>query len=184
VRATLYLENGTTEVSCEPSEPNNTISTCSKDLAVAAMTSPIWVGLPATAPKVEPGGPAPTPEPGREPDSQPPIPAPQQGGAEPMPDVPPQRGRAGRVDGLRATWFRGVRADRRSQNVRLRWNAPEGPFVVQARRPGASKWRTLADRTGRRAVVVRLKRGPWAFRVQARPPGAEPSAWRSLRVRL
>lgn len=183
VRATLYLENGEDEVSCEPSEPNNTLSTCSKDLAVAAMTSPLWVGRPALAPKVDPPGPAPGPAPGREPDSQPPIPAPQQGGGDPMPDVPPQRGRAARVDGLRATWFRGRRA-LRSQNVRLRWNAPEGPFYVQARRPGASKWRKIAAGTSRRAVVVRLRRGRWEFRVQARPAGARPSAWRSLKIRL
>lgn len=184
VRATLFLENGTQETSCEPSEINDVLSTCSKDLAVAAMTSPIWVGAAAPAPKLDPPGPPPKEDEGREPDSQPPIPPNEQGGAQPMPDVPPQRGRAARVDGLRATWFRRVQRERRSQNVRLRWYAPEGPYWVQARRPGTSKWRTLAERTGAVAIVVHLKRGPWLFRVQARPAGAEPSGWRSIRVRL
>src|SRR5439155_26795072 len=50
VRATLYLQDGTdaADPACGPGFPTGqAIDACSKDLATAAMTSPIWVGPPA-----------------------------------------------------------------------------------------------------------------------------------------
>jgi hypothetical protein len=186
VRAVLYLEgnSGAVNPACEPPEETGAppISLCSEDFVTAAMTSPIWVDLPALAPKVDQN--AQLPPPGNpEPPIQPPLPPSEQGGKQPMPDVPPQRGKAGRVTGLLATWFRKARAHHRSLRVRLRWKSPEGPWRVEARRPGG-KWRSLAAGTRRRGAVFRLKRGPWELRVQARPPQAEPSGWRSVKIRL
>lgn len=188
-RATLYLAGGTAAVDpgCAPPDTelgSPPIATCSEDLAVAAMTSPIWVGPAAAAPRVDAGGPAPAPVAG-EPDDRAPIPPAQQSGGGSLPDVPPQRGRAARVRALRATWFRRARAGLASQRVRLRWSAAEGPFEVQGRRAGGrGGWRMLARGVSRRAVVVRLRRDGWRVRVRARPPLADPSAWRTVGFRL
>ena len=60
MRATLYLQDGVSAIdpNCAPPEAPP-LSTCSEDLAIAAMTSPIWVGDPAAggeppAPPVDP----------------------------------------------------------------------------------------------------------------------------------
>jgi hypothetical protein len=60
VRATLYLADGTAAVDpgCAPPEAPP-ISTCSEDLAVAAMTSPIWLDRRAHLVEVDKGGAAP-----------------------------------------------------------------------------------------------------------------------------
>ena len=147
------------------------------------MTSPIWVGRPAAKPKVDP--PAPVPESaGREPDSQPPLAPEEQGGQGRQPDVPPQRDRPPPVSKLRATWFRAAAARHRSLRVRLRWKASEGPFDVQARRPGDEAWTTIASRTSKRQRIVRFARGKWKLRVRAVPPSAPAGPWRSLTIRL
>ncbi|MDQ3936063.1 MAG: CehA/McbA family metallohydrolase, partial [Actinomycetota bacterium] len=97
VRATLYLQDGVSAVdpSCAPPE-SPPISTCSEDLAVAAMTSPIWVAA-ASAPAAG-VDPPPSDAPrerseSEEPDRQQPLPAAEQGGYQPLPEVPPQRAR-------------------------------------------------------------------------------------------
>ena len=187
VRATLYLNDGTAAVDpgCGPTPfGDSPISTCSEDMAVAAMTSPIWIGEPAKEPKVDPPGPTPPPAQGREPDSQPPLEPGGPGEAGRMPDVPPQRDRPPPVSKLRATWFRAAAARHRSLRVRLRWKAREGPFDVQARRPGAKRWTTIARRTSKRQRIVRLGRGTWKLRVRAVPPAAPAGPWRSLTIRL
>jgi hypothetical protein len=203
VRATLYLEGGQSAVdpSCAPPE-SPPFSTCSQDLLVAAMTSPIWVAdpppptLPGPGPSQPPADPPPPkvdpppPEPpqekpeSQEPDRQDPVPSPQQGSYQPMPDVPPQRDRPPPVSKLRATWFRDAAPRHRSLRVRLRWKASEGPFDVQVRRAGSAKWRKIASRTQRRQRIVRLGRGKWVLRVRAVPALAPAGPWRSLTIRL
>jgi hypothetical protein len=198
VRATLYLEAGNSSVdpSCAPPEAPP-FSTCSEDLAVAAMTSPMWVGEvpdPGTGkpsasgppPKVDPppGSPPQEAPESQEPDRQEPLPAQQQGGYEPLGVVPPQRDRPPPVSKLRATWFRAAAARHRTLRVRLRWKASEGPFDVQLRRPGQKRWRTVASRTQKRQVIVRLGRGKWVLRARAVPPLAPAGPWRSLTIRL
>lgn len=191
VRATLYLEAGQSSVdpSCAPPEAPP-ISTCSEDLAVAAMTSPIWVGE-----RSAPGGPTPRvdPPPGQppkeqpasqEPDRQEPLPSSSENGPPATGDVAPQRGRPPPVSKLRATWFQSASARHRSLRVRLRWKASEGPFDVQARRPGSKKWRKIATRTQKRQVIVRLARGKWVLRARAVPAFAPAGPWRSISIRL
>ena len=185
VRATLYLQQGVSPVDpgCAPPE-DPPISLCSNDLSVAAMTSPIWVGE-KVAPPVDDGSSNPPPGGGdaNEPDRQPPLP-PQGEGGQPLPSVPPQRDRPPPVTKLRATWFHAAAARHRSLRVRLRWKAREGPFDVQARRPGAKRWRSIASRTKRRQVIVRLPRGRWQLRARAVPAFAPAGPWRSLTIRL
>jgi hypothetical protein len=186
-RATLYLQNGTEAVdpSCAPpSAPP--LSTCSADLEVAAMTSPIWVADPEAAPppKVEPPPAAPPGGQQGEPDSQAPIPPAQSGGREPTPDVPPQGDRPPPVSKLRATWFHAAAARHRSLRVRLRWKAREGPFDVQLRRPSSKKWTRVASRTYAHQRIVRLARGKWVLRVRSVPAFAPAGPWRSLTIRL
>ena len=193
VRATLYLQGGVAPIkdpNCAPPE-SPPLSTCTEDLAVAAMTSPIWVGDSAAAPplpppKVDPPPATPPKEQpeSQEPDSQPPIPPAQQGDYQPMPDVPPQGERPPPVSKLRATWFRAAAARHRSMRVRLRWKASRGPFDVQLRRAGSKKWKTIASRTGSRQKIVRLARGKWQLRVRAVPAFAPAGPWRSLTIRL
>jgi hypothetical protein len=186
VRATLFLRDGTAAVDpgCEPNPFDSPISTCSEDLAVAAMTSPMWIGLPAQDPKVDPPGPPPPPANGREPDSQPPLEPGGPGESDAMPDVPPQRDRPPPVSKLRATWFRAAEARHRSLRVRLRWKAREGPFDVQARRPRSRRWTVIASRTYKRQRIVRLARGKWQLRVRAVPPAAPAGRWKYLTIRL
>ncbi len=186
VRASLYLQDGVSPVDpgCAPPE-DPPASLCSVDLSVAAMTSPIWVGEKAGDPPVD-NAPNTPPQGGgdaNEPDKQPPLP-PQREGGQPLPDVPPQRDRPPPVTKLRATWFHAAAARHRSLRVRLRWKANEGPFDVQAKRPGEKRWRTIASRTKRRQVIVRLPRGKWQLRARAVPPFAPEGPWRSLTIRL
>ncbi|HEX8648772.1 MAG TPA: CehA/McbA family metallohydrolase [Thermoleophilaceae bacterium] len=203
VRATLYMQDGVSGIdpSCAPPE-SPPLSTCSEDLAVAAMTSPIYVSEPVRPgdppgeeppppppPKVDPPGEEPPPpgQPGsqpEEPDRQPPLPPSAEGGYQPMPDVPPQGERPPPVSKLRATWFRAAAARHRSLRVRLRWKASQGPFDVQLRRPGARKWRKVGRRTQSRQQIVRLARGKWIVRVRAVPAFAPAGPWRSLTIRL
>jgi hypothetical protein len=193
VRASLYLRNGTDAVdpSCAPPQAPP-LSTCSADLAMAAMTSPIWVadpppkpGEPAEPPpKVDPPPSSPPQSQGPEPDSQAPIPPSDEGGRQPMPDVPPQRDRPPPVSKLRATWFHAAAARHPSLRVRLRWKASEGPFDVQLRRPSSARWTAVASRTHADQRIVRLGRGKWVLRVRAVPAFAPAGPWRSLTIRL
>jgi hypothetical protein len=195
VRATLYLQNGAEAIdpNCAPPEAPP-LSTCTSDLAVAAMTSPIWVADAAKPPPGQPAAPPPKVDPppeappqekpeSQEPDRQEPVPPPQQGSYQPMPDVPPQGDPPPPVSKLRATWFHAAAARHPSLRVRLRWKASQGPFDVQVRRPGA-RWKSIASRTQERQRIVRLARGKWQLRVRAVPAFAPAGPWRSLTVRL
>ena len=200
VRATLYMQDGVSAIdpSCTP-DFESPISTCSEDLAVAAMTSPIYVSEPVKPgdppaeeppppppPKVDPPAEEPPQErpESEEPDRQPPLQSSDEGGYQPLPVVAPQGERPPPVSKLRATWFRAAAARHRSLRVRLRWKASQGPFDVQLRRPGAKKWRKVASRTQSRQQIVRLARGKWIVRVRAVPAFAPAGPWRELRVRL
>jgi hypothetical protein len=87
--AVLYMQDGTSAVDpgCRPLD--QPISTCSEDLAIAAMTSPIWTGAsPITAVDGAHDGVTPFSS-GPEPDDGAPLPAVRQsGGASDLPDVP------------------------------------------------------------------------------------------------
>lgn len=189
VRATLYMQDGVSAVdpSCTPPE-SPPISTCTEDLAVAAMTSPIYVGEPPPPPPPAvdpaPGDPPKERPESEEPDRQEPLPPSADGGYQPLPHVPPQGERPPPVSKLRATWHRAASARHRSLRVRLRWKASSGPFDVQVRRPGARKWRKIATRTQSRQRIVRLARGKWVVRVRAVPAFAPAGPWRSLTIRL
>jgi hypothetical protein len=187
VRATLYLQDGTDAVdpSCGPGFPTGeAIDFCSKDLATAAMTSPIWIGRPAPPPKPRPHGGTPHTVPdSQEPDRQPPLsPGQQQGGeASPPPDVPPQRERGARVRRLRVAWDHDSDADR--PRVLIHWQADGGPFRVQAKRKDEA-WRTLRKSTDKRGVTVRLPRGRWSFRVRSIPPFGRPGPWATVHAQI
>ena len=78
MRATLYLADGTQAVDPGCLPVGQPIDTCSRDLAIAAMTSPIYAGAPAAQP-VETAGPSPAAlaaaQDSDEPDDDPPLPA-------------------------------------------------------------------------------------------------------------
>jgi Protein of unknown function (DUF3604) len=188
VRAVLYLEEGTRAVDplCSPVEGSPEqppLDFCSADLAIAAMTSPIYVG-PRRPPAPDSQG---TPSQGYdfdredEPDDDGPLPAREQsGGASPLPDVPSQRPRGERLRFLRAR-VDGSRSGRRPR-VRLSWPSDQVPVQVQIRRGG--RWRTVRPRTraARLTVHPRFRRA-YRFRARMRPEGGTPGPWRSLRVR-
>jgi hypothetical protein len=158
------------------------------------MTSPIWVGErqvpgepppPTPPPKVDPpSNDAPQQQPESGPHPAPAQPPSSESGPPAMGDVPPQGERPPPVSKLRATWHRAARARHRSLRVRLRWKASQGPFDVQVRRPGSKKWRTIASRTQKRQVIVRLARGKWILRARAVPAFAPAGPWRSISIRL
>ena len=188
VRATIYLQDGTDAVdpACGPGFPTGqAIDFCSKDLATAAMTSPMWIGRPVPPPRPRPpaGGPPHTVPDSQEPDRQAPL-RPNQGqygDASRPPDVPPQRGRGSRVRRLRVAWDHESRAER--PRVLIHWQADRGPFRLQARRAGR-EWSTLRRSTDKRGVVARLARGQWSFRVRSIPPFARPGPWAVVRARI
>jgi hypothetical protein len=142
-------------------------STCSDDLGLLALTSPLYVRAPT--PPVRGGVPA-TP-----------------GGWPAGPGrAPATSARAGRVVvSARRLRPRGARRLR----VRVRWRArvraprgaPRPRFDVQLRRRGRSqRWRVLARATGRRVRVLAFRR-PRAYllRVRLRRHGAQPGPWRT-----
>ncbi|MEA2375616.1 MAG: hypothetical protein QOD53_2079 [Thermoleophilaceae bacterium] len=186
--AVLYLQQGSDAVdpSCGPGFPTGqAIDACSQDLAVAAITSPIWVGAVAAPEKPPPpGGTVPGTEPdSNEPDRKPPLsPTEQSGGAGRLPDVPPQRKRGRRVGRLKVTWFHAARRGG-SRRVRLSWSRGTSPFQVQAR-AHASAWSTLRRRVRGRSLVLRLSHGAWSFRVRSHPSFAPAGRWRTTRARF
>ena len=186
VRATLYLDEGTTGVSpaCGPGFPTGeAFDVCSQDLATGAMTSPVWVG-PEAPPEPPPpsGGPPPTPAPDDDKPDRPLPPGRDSGGAKPPPDVPPQRERGERIRHLWVAWYRKTRE--RRPRVLIHWSSSDGaPVELQARR-GGRDWHRIRDRDGRRRVVAHLKRGRWTFRVRAKPPFGRPGPWTLRRARI
>jgi PHP-associated len=187
VRASLYLDEGKLAVdpACGPGFPTGeAIDACSHDIATAAMTSPIWLGPEAPPEKPPPGGgPPPTTTPDdQEPDDDRPLPPRHQSGdPSHMPDVPPQRGRGARVKSLRVAWWHRTKLKR--PRVLIHWSAIRGPFDLQVRR-GGGRWHRLKETGGKRRVIVRLRRGRWAFRIRSHPAFGRPGPWTTRKVRI
>jgi hypothetical protein len=185
VRAVLYLEDGTGAIDpfCSPYQlpEQPPWSVCSEDLAIAAMTSPIYLGT-AQEPVPDTQGPSPAgiaSEERDEPDDDGPLPAREQSnGAASLPVVPSQRPRGERLRFLRAR----IRASRGRERVRLTWPADQVPVQVQVRRRGG--WRTLRAETQRRSLTMPARpERSYRFRARTRPEGGTPGPWRSQRLR-
>jgi hypothetical protein len=172
--AVLYMADGTSAVDpgCRPLD--QPVSTCSEDLAIAAMTSPIWT-RPPLVPAVDTAGAGITPfSTGPEPDDGPPVPAGRQsGGASDLPAVPAV-GTALRSLKLRST---------RRGRLAARWTGG-GPRYRVERRRGGGHWRVVRSGTRRRALRMRAAPGRHALRVRSQPPGGTPGPWRTARTRF
>ena len=172
--AVLYMRDGTSAVDpgCRPlGQP---ISTCSYDLAIAAMTSPVWSGPPPVL-AVDSGSAGVTPiSAGPEPDSASPLAAVDQSAG--MRDLPfvPAHGTA-----LRSLRVHATRAGR----LRARWSGG-GPRYRVERRRGARRWRVVRRATRRQGITMRARRGRWTVRVRSQPPGGKPGPWAKARTRL
>jgi hypothetical protein len=185
VRATLYLVDGTQAVDPGCLPIGQPLSTCSRDLAVAAMTSPLYVGV---APTAEPlsAGPLRAPDPQAavdEPDDDPPLAAVRQSnGPAPLPTVPVQRTRGSALVALRARVTRRCASRRRAARVRVTWASADRPIQLQIRAPG--RWRTLRQGLdGPSATLPAPCRRVTRLRARTRPPGLAPGSWRRVSVR-
>ena len=185
VRATLYLVDGTQAVDPGCLPVGQPLSTCSRDLAVAAMTSPVYVGV---APTAEPltTGPLGAPDPkvaADEPDDDPPLPAVlQSNGAAPLPAVPGQRTRGSALVALRARATRRCGVRRRTTRLRVTWTSADRPIQLQIRARG--RWRTLGRAIERPAAMLPVPcRRVTRLRARTRPPGLSPGTWRRVSVR-
>ena len=186
VRATLYLADGTQTVDPGCLPVGQPFDTCSRDLAIAAMTSPVYVGAPAVQPVLTAGPSAAalaTRTETDEPDDDPPLPAVRQSnGAAPLPGVPAQPARGVALGVLRARVVRGC-GRRDTTPLRVGWPATGAPVQVQRR--SVRRWRTVARRVRGRSIVVRARCGTVArFRARVVPAGAEPGPWRRVTVRV
>jgi hypothetical protein len=186
VRATLYLVDGTQAIDPGCMPVGQPIDTCSRDLAIAAMTSPIYAGAPAPEP-AETTGPSPATlaagDHDDEPDDDPPLPPVEQSnGAAPLPAVPLQRTRGAALSGLSARPLR--RCGRRATTVlRVRWRAAGTPVQVQRR--VRSRWRTVAARARGKSIRVRARCGAVErFRARTAPAEQPAGPWRRVTVRL
>jgi hypothetical protein len=185
LRATLYLVDGTQAVDPGCLPVGQPVDTCSRDLAIAAMTSPVYVG---TAPTPEPAtsGPLSAPDPAiaaDEPDDDPPLPAARQSnGAAPLPAVPLQRTRGSALAALKARATRRCGAHRRSTRLRVTWAAADRPVQVQIRRRG--RWRTLAPAArGAGTNLTAPCRRVTRLRARTKPSGLAAGPWRRVSVR-
>ena len=196
VRATLFLPQSSSQVDpfCRPNE--SPIDVCSADLAIAAMTSPIYLekpgepvgpahGPPATAPG--PGGGSQPPE-GDEPDDDPPLlPGVQSGSGDP-PDVPRQTGsepsRAGApAPRMRIHVRRLDRSERRSVGYRVSWRPPGYRYDLDLRPTGSRSWRSLLFGATRTSMIVRVRAGRnYHLRVRLRRPDGRPGPWHRSRT--
>jgi hypothetical protein len=185
VRATLYLVDGTQAVDPGCLPIGQPLSTCSRDLAVAAMTSPVYVGV---APTAEPlsTGPLTPPDPqaaADEPDDDPPLAAVRQSnGAAPLPSVPLQRTRGSALVALRARVTRGCGPHGRLARVRVTWASADRPVQLQIRAPG--RWRTLRQGLDRPSTTLPAPcRRITRLRARTHPRGLAPGGWRRVSVR-
>jgi len=191
VRAVLYLQQETmgADPGCQqPFAAESPISFCATDLAVAAMTSPLYFVPPVVEPEPEPepepcvgrgcgnqgngvgnGGAAPEGphKHEEEPDDDPAMaPAAQTPRGTTLQRVRGVRVRASAVR-LRIVRLRRARA-------RLAWGPTGERFDVQVRRRG--RWVTVARDTRARSLVLALRRGA-AVRVRIDRPFAPPGRW-------
>jgi hypothetical protein len=181
VRAVLYLADGTQAVDpgCRPlGQP---FDTCSRDLAIAAMTSPVYVGAPTATAPLTPGPESPPSPAADEPDDNPPLPAVRQSnGAARLPAIPRARTRGARLTRLSARAAR-CGGRRRTTRVRIAWRAADRPVQVQRR---SRRWRTIRRATRGSAMRVRVRCGRTSrFRARAVPRGLRPGPWRGIAVR-
>jgi len=185
VRATLYLADGTQAVDPGCLPVGQPIDTCSRDLAIAAMTSPMYVGVAPTAEPLSGGPLTPLDPPGAadEPDDDAPLPAiTQSNSAAPLPTVPVQRTRGSALAALRARPGNRCGARRRSTRLRVAWTSADRPVRLQIRRSG--RWRTLGEATNASAVTVNAPcRRLTRLRARSRPRGLVPGPWRRVSVR-
>jgi hypothetical protein len=183
VRAVLLQHQGAPDVDpfCRPpASAESPLSLCSADLAVSAMTSPVYLErpFPPTPSKTGPGAvktPATPPPAEDEPDDDPALPPSihSSGGADlpRVPAGPPVASRDGAgLDRVRLT-LRGRRA---------RWSsrAPRFDVQVRGRRGG---WRPVAQSTTRRSL--RLARGVRAIRVRPRATDGSAGGWTGAKRR-
>ena len=186
MRAVLFLQQETmgADPGCrQPFAAESPISLCATDLAVAAMTSPIYFELPAEAPADEEIDPRPSEPPATgapvndhrdEPDDDGPLaPAAQTPGGTSLQAVRGERVRQSSVR-LRIARLRGGR------RARLSWGPAGERFDVQVRRAG--RWRTVVDDSRRRSAVVAARRGT-AVRARIVRPFEAPGPWAVRRVR-
>ena len=181
VRAVMFLqeESMAFDPGCTPFASQSPITTCTTDLAVAAMTSPLYfVSAPAaeeppapSPPDLPPASPEPDPA-GPEPEDESPMaPAAQTPGGAGLAAVKGQRVRSG------ATRLTVKRLGR--GRARLAW-APAGErFDVQVRRAG--RWHTVLNDTRRRSVVLSLRRAT-AVRARIVRPFAPAGPWKHARA--
>ena len=181
-RAVLYLADGTQAVDpgCRP--VGQPLDTCTRDLAIAAMTSPIYVGAPGETAPLSPGPATAPSEESDEPDDDPALPPAQQSnGAAPLPDVPRARTRGFALKRLTAR-ARRCPPGRRSARVRIAWSGADRP--VQVQRKLKRRWRTIRRAATGSALRTRAPcRRATAFRARTAPRGLRPSRWRHARVR-
>jgi hypothetical protein len=171
--ALLYLVDGTQAVDpgCRPiGQP---ISTCSADLAIAGMTSPVWTGT-APLPALDMGSDAVRPaEVGREPDSQAPLPPGRQSGhGRDLPVVP-----------LHGTPLRTLRVRGRRGRLTARWSGG-GPRYRVERRRGAGRWQVVRRGTRLLALAMHARHGRWRVRVRSQPATGVPGAWSTASARV
>ena len=187
VRAVLYLADGTQGVdpACAPRDPSSPVDVCSRDLAIAAMTSPLYVGDPRPAPP-DTRGPDPATLPGEhadEPDDDPPLaPVEQSNGAAPLPSVRAPRTRGATMGRLRARALSRC-GGRATAKVRLSWSTADRPVQVQRR--AGRRWRTVTNGARKRSLVIRVRcRAVHRFRARTRPAGLAPGQWRRVALRV
>lgn len=184
VRATLRLRDGLggADPGCAPS--GQSLDACTDDLAIAAMTSPLYLQRLRRGERPEPPGPPrgedlargssrpPAPS-GSDPDEQEPLTGSQQSaGSSELPAI--GRRRVGLARRLRLV----VRRARRGRVV-LSWTPRDSAVDLQVRRAGARRWTTLLRGSRRGAAVYRI--GPGSaragFRVRRHEPGKPAGAW-------
>ena len=185
VRATLYLADGTQAVDPGCLPIGQPLDNCSRDLAIAAMTSPIWVGKAVAPPAETPGGDAPPrtgSAPGDEPDSGPPLPAAQQAPASAsLPEVPKKPLRGGALSRVAAKRTRACR--RGTVPLRVSWTAADRPVEVQLWKQHA--WKSLTRGARGRSYVLRARCGTvYRFRLRTRPAGRTPGPYRRVTARV
>jgi hypothetical protein len=183
VRAVLYQQQGTVDVDpfCRPpASAESPIVLCSEDLAVSAMTSPVYLERPGTGPPPKGGGVVKTPPAapagpeGDEPDDDPALPpAVQSQGGLGLPVVP----RAATPPTRAGTGL--PRASLRLRGRRARWASPAPRHDVQVRR--GRRWRTVAQSTTQRSL--RVARRVTAVRVRPRATDGRAGRWTGARRR-
>ena len=202
VRATLFLQQSSSDVdpSCQsgPISGGSPIDICSSDLAIAAITSPIYTEKPeapvAPVDDEKPGPGAEGPSGGGRPSDdgeesrEPPLSPGQDPGSGDLPDVPRQQGGGAETRGGAALPRVSVRIsrlgrkDRVTRRYRVRWKPAGRRYDVQVR-PRGGAWRVLSFQTRRTSIVFRVRPGQrYTFRVRLRPPDGRIGPWQRSRV--